>query len=135
MAAPLYVTVTLESETCCKCGIVFGIESRHRAELRRKTTKASFFCPNGHEQHYVGETEADRLRRELAWAERQRDNARAELRMTANSLRVVKGHKTRLKKRIAAGVCPCCRRSFENVARHMKSKHPDYAASDGEPKP
>lgn len=35
-------------------------------------------------------------------------------------------------RRIAAGVCPCCRRSFTDLARHMSSQHPDYAGiSDG----
>lgn len=127
MAQPYYVTITLESETCCTCGVVFGIESRHRAELRRKKERTSFYCPNGHSQHYIGDTEADKLRRELEWARSQRDSARSALKMTENTLRVVKGHKTRLKKRIANGVCPCCNRNFENVARHIKTKHPEYA--------
>lgn len=126
MAQPIYVTVRLESETCCRCGVVFGIEANHRARLIQKKG-TNFYCPNGHPQHYIGETEADRLKRELEWARSQRDSARSALKMTENTLRVVKGHKTRLKKRIANGVCPCCNRTFENVARHMKSKHPGYA--------
>lgn len=31
--------------------------------------------------------------------------------------------------RFANGVCPCCNRSFENVARHMRTQHPDYDPS------
>lgn len=27
-------------------------------------------------------------------------------------------------KRVQNGVCPCCNRSFWNLERHMKSKHP-----------
>jgi hypothetical protein len=23
-------------------------------------------------------------------------------------------------------VCPCCQRSFQNLSRHMKTKHPEY---------
>lgn len=27
--------------------------------------------------------------------------------------------------RIGAGICPCCNRTFSQLARHMQSKHPD----------
>jgi hypothetical protein len=27
---------------------------------------------------------------------------------------------------VANGVCPCCNRTFQNLARHMAGKHPDY---------
>ncbi|HEX9950777.1 MAG TPA: hypothetical protein VGB53_03340 [Rubricoccaceae bacterium] len=41
-------------------------------------------------------------------AERQKRRAAAQ-----------KGAHTRTKKRIAAGVCPCCNRTFQDLARHM----------------
>lgn len=28
--------------------------------------------------------------------------------------------------RVSAGTCPCCNRSFKQLAAHMKNKHPDY---------
>lgn len=28
--------------------------------------------------------------------------------------------------RVGAGVCPCCKRTFQQLARHMKCKHPKY---------
>ena len=37
-----------------------------------------------------------------------------------------KGQLTRARKRAANGVCPCCHRSFENVARHVAKQHPDF---------
>lgn len=37
-----------------------------------------------------------------------------------------KGAATRLKNRAKAGVCPCCNRTFQNLARHMASQHPDH---------
>jgi hypothetical protein len=37
-----------------------------------------------------------------------------------------------MRKRIQSGVCPCCNRTFENLGRHMKSKHPAF---DYEPEP
>jgi len=34
----------------------------------------------------------------------------------------------RVKRRINGGVCTCCNRTFTNLARHMKTKHPVVAA-------
>lgn len=42
----------------------------------------------------------------------------------------VKGEVTKLKKRIANGVCPCCKRSFCNLAAHMKTQHPEYTKEE-----
>lgn len=36
-----------------------------------------------------------------------------------------KGQLTKLRNRIANGVCPWCQRSFANVARHVEHQHPD----------
>ena len=51
--------------------------------------------------------------------ERGREEAEA-------SLQATKGVVTRLKKRAIAGVCPCCNRTFQQLAAHMAHKHPDY---------
>jgi len=85
----------------------------------------SFYCPNGHSQCFTT-TEVDRLRQQLRavrderdWAQKGRDRAQ---RQTAAQ----KGNVTKLKRRIKNGVCPCCNRSFENLARHMAGQHPDF---------
>lgn len=89
-----------------------------------------FFCPNGHGLAYGGNTLKERLTR----AEQARDSARAYARSVQDqndaerrSHAATKGQLTRVRKRIAAGVCPCCNRTFQNVARHMAGQHPDYA--------
>jgi hypothetical protein len=38
---------------------------------------------------------------------------------------------TKLKKRTSAGTCPCCTRTFANMAEHMKKQHPDFVAEGG----
>jgi hypothetical protein len=124
---------------CCACGILFGVpvdlDKRNRNDHSR-----SFYCPSGHGQHYTGPTEAQRLRAQLETAERQRDNAesariaaRDQARSAERSASAYKGRVTRLKNRAAAGVCPCCQRTFQQLARHMSAKHPDFRDSDGEP--
>jgi hypothetical protein len=39
---------------------------------------------------------------------------------------------TKLKQRVANGVCPCCHRSFVNLHRHMAGQHPDYTKEQSE---
>ena len=63
MSATL-VGVTLEAVTCCNCGIVFGMESNYIRE--RKRDHKFWTCPNGHRQHWAQQSEADRLRDQLA---------------------------------------------------------------------
>lgn len=115
------VTTQLRTESCCACGIVFGMPLDFYKECQSNTERW-FFCPNGHRQHYT-ESEETRLRRQL---ENERDNVaywRSQQALTEGSLRATKGHLTRLRKRAEAGVCIHCNRTFQNVARHMESQH------------
>jgi ABC-type sulfate transport system substrate-binding protein len=109
-------------QRCISCGSWFGVDAFFDNERRK--SKASFYCPNGHSQVYT-ENEADRLRRELE-AERQRVALERGMRITAeNRLAVVQKEAKRVSRRIHAGVCPCCNRTFQNLARHMATKHPE----------
>lgn len=132
------IIATLVSESCYKCGVVFGLESRHRDQLLK--SHEDFYCPNGHSQHYISETEAERrarLAEERAksaentaqfYRERAASNAR-EANIQTHRARALKGHVTRIKRRVANGVCPCCQRTFSNLAAHMETKHPKYGAT------
>lgn len=128
-------TGTLTVLQCANCGMTFGITTDF--EGRRRDDHESFYCPKGHSQSYRQESEAERLKRQLAETERQRvqwmDRAREkgeEAKRADASRRVVKGHLTRIRKRVAAGVCPCCKRTVSQLAAHMKTKHPDYPRKD-----
>lgn len=117
------------------CGIVYGVPKHYADALR--TAGGNYWCPNGHALSWH-ETDADRERTKRKAAERRADNyerqadyerERAEReRRTAIALR---GHLTRIRKRIIAGICPVpgCRRSgFAQVMRHLSAKHPDWLA-------
>lgn len=115
---------------CASCGIRFGVPEGW-GEQRRKD-KGDIYCPNGHVMNYR-ESEADKLRSErdrLAQQIAQRDDeirAQREMREAAErSAAALKGQITKLNKRTAAGVCPCCNRTFTALHRHMKTKHPDF---------
>lgn len=130
MSAVLNFNQQLVTETCYKCGIVFAVPQYFRKT--RLDDKQSFWCPNGHPQAYV-ESEADRLRKQL---EEQKRSTEWWKGVAANKDKTIKGQNIqigkvkaklhRTERRIANGVCPCCHRSFQNVMRHMKTKHPDY---------
>jgi len=125
----------LVTDTCCKCGIVFAVPARFQNERRRD--HATFYCPSGHPLHYGAESPEEKLRRDLnrqrqnnAYledeAKRQRERAEASERQAAAR----KGVITRLKKRAAGGVCPCCNRTFSALAQHMKTQHPGFVAEE-----
>ena len=94
-------------------------------DQRRRKDHEAFYCPSGHPQSYTGQSEADKLRKQLVEAQRRAD-------MEANTRRAAeieaKRAKTRLKKlthRVNCGVCPHCQRTFKQLAEHMKTKHPE----------
>ena len=129
--------VTINRVSCCyeNCGVVFGIEAAHQGRLR--DTHAWFYCPNGHQQHYSGESDAEKARREAAGQKKNAEyymNRLAEeqgmRRKTERRVLAYQGHLGKLKKRIANGVCPCCKRSFVGLARHIKTQHPDYSNAE-----
>lgn len=125
----LKLDVTLAIESCCVCGIPFGIPDYHLTRL--KDNGGEFFCPNGHAQHYTV-SEIKRLSDEVDWYRTRWNEERADHQSTRRSLTATKAAHTRTKNRIKNGVCPCCNRQFSNLHRHMQTQHPDYAGDEQE---
>jgi hypothetical protein len=128
----LNVETQLITEECYSCHILFAFPESLKTELLRQKAGRQFFCPNGHSQHYIGEREEDVLKRQLARAEQDRDYYKqARTRLAEDNMTLAKtnaslrGNVTKLKKRAANGVCAFCHRSFQNVQRHVLSKHPE----------
>lgn len=110
-------TITLETVTCYKCAVLFAMPVRFKQE--RLDYGAAFWCPNGHEQFFC--------KSRLTVVQEQLEKAQFDLRSTKCDLLREQDAKSKLEqkmKRVANGVCPCCKRSFRNLARHMKTKHP-----------
>lgn len=125
----------------CWCGIQHAVPQSLVDEQRRQfndgQTQMGIYCPLGHSWQFNGKGEADRLKEELTRKENQliasranHDQTRAELRETERRRRAEKGAKTKLKKRIANGVCPCCNRYFERLHKHIAHMHPDYVTPE-----
>jgi hypothetical protein len=123
MSAVFKYEQELEATSCCVCGIQFGVPPYFIANARKNA--GSLYCPNGHCLGW-SKTEADKLREQLEKASAATEWQRARANQLEKSLIAQKGQVTKLKKRVANGVCPCCRRSFAALAQHMRRKHPDY---------
>lgn len=107
-----------EEMQCITCGVSYTVPCVV-ADHQRKHG-GYHHCPNGHSQGWgKGNTEFDRIRQERDLL--KQNEARLE-----DELRAAQKKAEKVAKRVAAGVCPCCTRTFSNMARHMKTKHPDY---------
>ena len=114
----------------CTCGINFAIPDALNRQLLDHPSGSgantkSVYCPLGHRWHYLGKSPEQKLADERKRTQAVRDLLAAEER----SHSATKGQLTKVKKRVAHGVCPCCHRTFANVARHMAAKHPDQVTA------
>ena len=130
--AALRLCVNYNNIDCCKCGMTFAVPTSW--ENQRRETHEGFFCPNGHPLFFnvssalerkvqEKDAEIEKLKSRLNWKEQSL--------LSANRSNIaLRGIQTKLKKRISNGVCPCCHRSFIQLQRHMKTKHPDWVAKE-----
>lgn len=116
-------TINFVMEECCDCGLPFFMPKYHKEMLLK--SHASFYCPNGHGQHYTGKSEAQKrieeLEKQIAAEKQAYDNV-------ANAMLDEKNKAKKLQRqlnRVHKGVCPCCNRTFENLQKHMATKHPE----------
>ncbi len=125
--------VELAQIDCGCCGGTYAINERYR--LKQYEEGGSWTCPYCKVGWgYSNNNENAKLKRQLKEEQERKDRALAE----ANTLRFerdraqetlvkVTQEAKRLKKRVTNGVCPCCTRSFQNLKRHMATKHPEHA--------
>lgn len=111
---------------CRTCGVEFGILKVLYESLQENG--GFYHCSNGHGWGWKDDASAR--------AQKERDQQRLaqkvaqlndEVAAKERELSAAKGRMTKLRKRVGNGVCPCCTRSFTNLARHMKTKHPEVS--------
>lgn len=119
---------------CAACSISFAMPDDF--ESRRRKDHVSFYCPAGHSNMFNGESEEQKLRKQLEREQAAKarltanlDQARADADHERARANGYKGQATKMKNRIGKGVCPCCNRQFTNVERHMATQHPDFAGA------
>jgi hypothetical protein len=124
---------------CPTCHITYAIPARlheqaekyNRAEWPNNTL--GWYCPSGHYLSFPGKNEEQLLRDRLEAEKNERARVASERDQAEASAKAQRGAATRARnerdasrRRHAAGVCPCCGRTFKQLQRHMASKHPDY---------
>lgn len=132
MSAQVSIAVEFTAIHCGECGGSYAINERYREQQYKKGgTWTCPYCKTG--WGYAGNSENAVLKKQLD-EERERKLRALE---EANQLRAsmaaagkvhaqTAGKLKALKKRAKHGVCPCCTRTFTNVARHMQTKHPEF---------
>lgn len=113
----LQTVLRIKTTNCCSCGCVIGMEENHYDE--RLNDHRSFWCPNGHSQHFTSESEAEKNARLL----REEQDRHKRTLARENELLQEKNKLAKKLQRVDNGVCPECKRTFQNLARHMACKH------------
>ena len=132
MSALLKFEVQATWIECASCHVSFAITTDHQARLRE--THEGFYCPNGHSNIYNGKTEAQKVREEMQakldqansnfeWEAGQRAVAEKKAAAATRKLKSEQKKLANQTKRVEAGVCIHCNRTFQQLARHMQSKH------------
>lgn len=127
----------LTAINCGCCGGIYAISERYRQKMHEEGK--CWTCPYCKASWgYSGNSDNQRLRKELEEAKRREQWAKDDAAWQKNQkatvekrLSAAKGQATKLRKRISAGVCPCCHRTFKQLAAHMTHKHPEYSATEG----
>lgn len=128
--ATLNLTITFTTVDCANCHMDFAV-TRAFDKARRDDHK-TFYCPNGHSNYYPQKSDEEKLRDQLENAQRRairaensRDSARRLAEFERRSAIAYRGHLTRMRNKIANGVCPVagCRRHFDNVQDHIRGVH------------
>ena len=105
----------------CWCGVHFAVPQSLDREYQARRFH-QIFCPLGHSMIPSGRTLPEQLK-----DERTRSRALSDQLAAAERTQIaLRGHLTRLRQRIAAGICPWCKRHFNRVEAHVRSKHPEY---------
>jgi hypothetical protein len=133
--AQIQELVILTQINCGECGGTYAINERYRAQRQQKGD--GWTCPYCKcSWGYFNNGDNAKLKRDLEEANRrvefQRDQAAMERKRRESAEhreRAQKAAKTRIKNRIANGVCPCCNRTFLDLQRHMSTKHADYVTT------
>ena len=121
---------TLETITCVQCGVVFAVPSVFKEG--RHNDGADFYCPSGHALCFSSRIKKMQAERDSLAKDLPEQNC-ALLRLEIEKSELEK-NAHRVIHRIQNGVSPHCNRSFQNIHRHMRSKHKTVLAEQQEKK-
>lgn len=116
-------TIELTVMRCGECGTSHAMPETFRADKERNG--GTWYCPNGHPRRYR-KSEIQIAREERDEALRKLSAAKCETATERTLREAAEKNLTKAQRRTKHGVCPCCHRTFKQLAAHMKQKHPDF---------
>jgi hypothetical protein len=122
-------TVQLTTINCGSCGGTYAINERYR--LQRQEQGGYWHCPYCECSWGYSVSENTKLKKQMEDKERELRAAKCEVlnaQAETYTERAAKELVQRKLKRVNRGVCHCCQRSFQNLQRHMATKHPKELA-------
>lgn len=132
MPGTINLPVSLEVMTCATCGMTFGAPE-HWLNKHCREGGGGFHCPAGHALTF-GKSDLAKARDELVAVKREKERqealkaeAQKERDHFIERTRQEEAKANRLRQRAHGGKCPCCKKNFIALKRHMSTKHPDYA--------
>jgi hypothetical protein len=120
----------------CQCGGVYALTEPHYRTCREQGKGWTCpYCRTG--WGFSGKGENQQLKAQLEKANTEikrqaelKDAARKERDHHWTERKKLQTRHSHLRERVKNGVCPCCRRNFENLQRHMKTQHPGYKPAE-----
>lgn len=125
-ASPLYLTEEYYVGYCATASCRVPIVMPTSVNDRLRESHGYFYCIHGHQNYYPQTSKTERLKEQLETERSRADFAQRRAESEKRKAAAARGQVTRIKNRVGKGVCPCCNRFFENLSRHMNTKHPDY---------
>lgn len=116
-------TVSLTKIDCGRCGGSYAINERYRLDKFR--LGGFWACPYCKCEWGYEESENEKLRKELERTQVAARQAKCEAMEERHKREETETKLNKVQHRVKNGVCPCCRRSFQNLRRHMATKHPE----------
>ena len=121
MGAAIQLAVTLATVDCGQCGGTYAINERFRDKKREDG--GGWTCPYCKcSWGFFGETPAQKNARLLKEEQERHQRTLAQ----KNEAEAERDRLARRMRRVKHGVCPCCKRSFKALQRHMATKHPEF---------
>jgi len=121
------MSIALTRIQCGTCGVEHAIP---KAMYDNAVEEGGYWtCPNGHSRGFrTGEEKkrADAIRQERDRLKQLMAQMDDDIIRLKREKAAAHGQVTKLRNRSKAGVCPCCNRTFKQLAAHMKNKHPDF---------
>ena len=107
-------------KNCFTCGLPVAMTEAQERYFNE--SGESWICVLGHQTCRRKGDNAE-LREKLAFAESLVTSLETKLKDRDAMLNAETKRRQRLTKRVENGVCPHCHRTFQQLARHMKSQH------------